>query len=145
MCFGDRWGWEWASVVRKDFSAACFEFDARCRSKHWQAKDGLSVELLCNIVNVVSQRYGGLEYERSTFPGRSDHHTHFHDHDALHSEGRGEHSGKSHVIVEAQTAKRHLFYFRKCEVITSWQFVSLHFASHLLSQFNCAVLGWDFL
>uniref|UniRef100_A0A8D3E862 Major facilitator superfamily domain-containing protein 3 n=1 Tax=Scophthalmus maximus TaxID=52904 RepID=A0A8D3E862_SCOMX len=37
-------------------------------------------------------RYGYPQHECSTLPGWSHHHAHLHDHDALHSEGRGKHS-----------------------------------------------------
>ncbi|KAM3611228.1 uncharacterized protein V6R79_015273 [Siganus canaliculatus] len=42
-------------------------------------------------------RYGRPQHERSTFPRRPHHHAHIHDHDALHSESRGKHSGKTRV------------------------------------------------
>lgn len=49
-----------------------------------------SILLAC----VCFLRYGSLEHECSTLPGWSHHHAHLHYHDALHSEGRGKHSGK---------------------------------------------------
>lgn len=82
-------------------------------------------------------RYGSPEHECSTLPRWTDHHSHLHYHDALHSKGRGKHSGNSYYCG---TTILFLVTLLFCVESVDPQHVDHHTSLHLLG-FTIGVLS----